>query len=437
MKQIIAFGNLLANLPLWVRVLAIVLLLGLLFVSIAYVWGLRPEAVKKVIQADIPRSRDPREWLKFVSRFGWKGKATVTILSLALVGLLVLPLLFSNFGFVATFLGRNQVRAISSHLFVEHYQNYNYLFLQEVTARNYSQVEDSLKFQNISGGPLTHFRILTFLFTDFANPADFYHFYSIDTGTQYIALDVFDVGLLKSEESYTLRIKDVYDRLLERTDVTDNELNALLFPRIGEPLSCDFRKSRQASNQAYSRKPNLHNKFVVPHPNFRNVALDAMCGFPIKLIVNYHSGTSQVSNVLVGGTFYYGKSQDKKIVPYPESVASFVKPRFSLVREKSGAEDEIVNMDVEISGRNFMRIPFQPDPSILAWYFVVEPEGDEQLDQQLSLTVDNGFEARQTSRAQMLLKSGQVEEAKQTLDGLLNLSPGYEQARSLRAQISD
>lgn len=437
MKPIIEFGNLLANLPLWLRVLLILVVLGLLVTSLAYVWGLRPQAIKKVVQADIPKSRDPRDWLVYFSRFGWKGKTVVTVLSFTLVVALSVPLMFSHFGVVAKVLGRNQARAVTSHLFVQHYENYTHLFLEEVSSRNYSQVEDSLQFQNISPSALTHFRILAFVFVDLANLADFYRFYSIDTGTQYIPLGTFDVGSLKSEETYTMRMEEIYGKLLERTNVSENELNDLLFPDVGEAIACDFKQVRQAPHQAFTKKPELHDKFFVQRAKFGDSDLDAICGFPVKLILNYRSGTSQVSNVLIGGTYYYGKLKDNKIIPHAVAVASFVKPRFSLIREKSGAEDEIVNMDVEISGRRFVRIPYRPNPNILAYYSVSEPEGDDQLDQQLSVTVDNGIEARLATRAQILLKAGEVEEAVQTLDRLLNLSPKNEQARMLRARISE
>lgn len=436
MKSIIDYGNALAGLPLLARVAVGLLLFILVAVFLSYMWGIRPHSLRKLIQAEFPKSWDPRKWLLYASNLGRKGKVATTVLVAVLAAVLLIPMLFPNSPVVIKLLGRNQFRAVSSHLFIEHYQSYNYLYLQAIAPRNYLQVEDSLTFQNVTDTPLTHFRILTFLFTDFAHPSDFYHYYSINTGTQYMSLGVFDVGSLKSQDSYTLKIRDLYTRALQSADVTENQLNALLFPKLGEPFACDYKKAQEKSNQAFSRNTTLYGHFVVPHFKFGNVNLDAFCGLPIKLILNYHAGTSQFSSVLLGGTYYYGRFKGDKFVAYPDSVASFIKPRFSLVREKSGAEDEVVNMDVEIPSRNFRPIPYRHDPEILAWYSVVEPEGDEQLDQQVALTHDTGFEARQIARARFALEAGQVEEAKRTLEGLVTLSPSNKQAQELRMQLN-
>ncbi len=436
MKAIIDYGNALAGMPQLARVLIGFVLLALVAVFLAYMWGFRPQTLKTIVQEQFPKSLDPRQWLLYASKRSPKVKVAITALLAALALLVLAPMIFPNSPIVARILGRTQFRAISSHLFIEHFQSYNYHYLQAIPPRDYLQVADSLTFQNVSGAPLTHFRILTFLFTDFAHPSDFYHYYSIDTGTQYASLGVFDVGSLKSEDSYTLKIRDLYSKALQNVDLTEGQLNALLFPKVGEPFTCDFKKAQEKPNQAFSRKSDLHRHFVVPHFKFENVNLDAFCGFPIKLVLNYHAGTSQYSSVLVGGTYYYGKFKGDKFVAYPDSVASFIKPRFSLVREKSGAEDEIVNMDVEIPGRNYRPIPYRHDPDIRAWYSVIEPEGDEQLDQQLAYTYDTAFESRQIARAQFAANAGRVEEANQILEGLLNLYPSSEKARELRAKLA-
>jgi hypothetical protein len=182
-------------------------------------------------------------------------------------------------------------------------------------------------------------------------------------------------------------------------------------------------------NQAFTTKPEL----LKHYRNIQPRELNAVCGLPMKLVVNYMSGTERYSVLFMGGTYYYGVAVAGGMIPHPAAVASFVKPRFSLMRRTSGSEDKVMDMDLEIPGSSFAPEPL--DPSLIGLYFVFQPKDDDELDQQLSLTVHRAMGDKLAEQAQRLAEQGQVPAASELVARALNLQPNNSRALALRAYL--
>lgn len=427
------WANYAISLNIWWKALAASLLALLVSVSLLYIWGKRSSFVENALKAKFPEGKDPRGWVLFLSRHGPIGKWIASVLAGLFLAVLFI-LLFFNESKLAKSLGLNyRYLSVAPHLFVQYHHNYADLYLKQDTDGKVENVEDNLVFQNISDKPLTHFQILVFSFAEFHNPLDFYRWYSIDTGKDYLSLGAISVGSLKAQEEYRVSLSTIYKMFADKTGKGISDLNGYLFPTIGESTSCRTLREPQRSNQAYTDKADLLNRFSMQRPAAGGRELDAICGLPLKLEVNYRYGSDQFSSLFVGGNFYYGRALPQGIVPHPIAIASFIKPRLSLSRSLSGSNPQVINMDLEITHGPSSELR---DRSFMVYSSVMQPEGDEQLDQLLSITVDENLESRLWDLARQKVRDGSNMVALTLLNRLLNLQPGNVEAMRLKQQLS-
>lgn len=432
--KILALANWIADLHPGLKAVLVVLTVALAFLIVVYLLGPRSAALDQVVDAKLPRSRDPRKWLKWIRGRGISFRRFVCSLIVIIVVILLALLIFPDVGPVAKLLGRNIPSSVPAHLFVQYNQNYSYLYLKESADKHASNVEDVLTFQNITTEPLTFFRISIFVFKDFANPKAFYHTYSLDSGTEYQSLGTIDVGSLGREQKYVLPMTEIYDRFRSKIDMNKETFDEFLFPTVGRTLTCVIDTPSTKQHQVFTDDEKILNiiAMLAPHPTGQQ--LDAICGVPLKLVVHYRLAGNQYSLLFMGGAFYFGRKTDGDLVPYPVVVASFVKPRLSLGRRQSGATPKVINMDLEVSGTYSGQIG---DPEIMAFYFVTQPNGDEQLDQLFGVHVNTATTKNLAAKANLQIERGNLQEAIDTLDRLINLEPQNTEAISAREQLRE
>jgi hypothetical protein len=313
------------------------------------------------------------------------------------------------------------VPAVQPHLYVQHNENYSYLYLSESVDKNTSNVEDSLTLKNISDDVLTFFRVTVYAYTSLVDPRDFYQTYSLNTQQNYTYLGMLDVGSLNREEEFIFRMTTAYEWLVSRTQITSSDLQNLLFPKLGESVDCVIDREAGNREQAYTDDEEMLGRFFVLNPKQGSYELDGICGVPLKVVVSYRVGTQAYSLLFMGGTYYYGRTLgDSSLVAYPTAVAGFIKPRLSLLRPISGAMERPINMDLEIAGRHSGPLD---NPDHIVIYTVTEPRGEEQIDQQLALNIHRSINRDLADQANREIRGREYQSGFETLSRLINLEP--------------
>lgn len=432
MMEIREAANWLADLSFAPRLLILLVLLILTFAVVYYLLGARNESIERVFDAELPKTKDPRQWLKKIRAQGRLISFVVAGFFVVFFSAMFLLLFFPDVPIVRTVLERDQYDTQAPHLYVQMSQNYSYLYLAPEAQKEVSAIEDSLEFQNVSKDTLTFFRITAWLYKDFGDMDTFYNTYSLDH-TNYISLGVVDVGTLAPQESFKLQLADIYEKIQKKFEGTNLNLHNLLLPTIGQEANCRIAGGPTTASEKYTNDAELLGKVSRFVPQVSGKPLDAICGTPLKLVLTYRIDSNIYSLLFLGGTYYFGRRTDAGLIPFPAAIASFVKPRLSLMREQSGAEDNVINMDLEIAGR----YSGQLRDGLLSVYTVTQPESEEQLDQQLAINLNTTITRELADKASKEIENGRLREALATVERLINLEPTNQKALEVRAWILD